>query len=135
MNITRFLGVLSLLLLGACSSYSTAQITSASGDRVEDPTATRSQSTFSKKPSDVLIVTGDITDRAYEVVGDIDVAVNKTTIFHPSPTPALVDEALRERAAALGADAVINVTYSDVHVSLISWGTMDGKGRAVKFKN
>jgi len=134
MSMKRFLSALCLLTLSACATYSTGQITSPSGAPIEDPVATKTDSTFDKQPSQVLVTTGDITDRPYEVLGDIDVQVNKTTIFHPSPTPALVDEALQRRGAALGADAVINVTYSEVHVSLISWGTMDGKGRAVKFK-
>ena len=130
----RILSAALLLTLAACSSYSTGNITSPSGANLGDPVATQSDSTFPKKPAEILVKTGDVTDRPYDVLGDIEVSVNKTTIFHPSPTPALVDEALQRRAAALGADAVINVTYSDVHVSLISWGTMDGKGQAVKFK-
>ena len=77
----------------------------------------------------------DITDRSYRVIGDIEVTVNKTTIFHPDPTPELVDQKLREKAAELGADAVILVRYGTVGVSLISWGSLDGKGRAITFEN
>ncbi len=61
--------------------------------------------------------------------------VNKTTLFHPDPTPELVDQKLRDKAAELGADAVILVRYGTVGVSLISWGSLDGKGRAIIFEN
>ena len=76
---------------------------------------------------------GDITDRTYTVLGDIKVTVNKTTIFNKDPSPALVDEELREKAAKMGADAVILVRYGTVGVSMMSWGSLDGQGRAIKF--
>lgn len=135
MTVKRALCVLGLLTLGACASYSSGQITSPTGEEMKDPVATQSESTFPKKPEDILLTTGDFTDRPYDLLANIEVQVNKTTIFHPDPTPALVDDALKRRAAAIGADAVVHVTYSEVHVSLISWGTMDGNGQAVKFKN
>ena len=75
----------------------------------------------------------DITDRPYEVLGDINTTVNKTTIFHPDPTEALVDVKLREEAAKLGADAVILARYGTVGVAFMSWGSLDGNGRAVRF--
>jgi uncharacterized protein YbjQ (UPF0145 family) len=40
---------------------------------------------------------------------------------------------LRAEAAKLGADAVIQVRYGNVGVSLMSWGSLDGKGRAIVF--
>jgi hypothetical protein len=57
-----------------------------------------------------------------------------STVFHPDPTPAHVDEKLREQAAALGADAVILVKYGKVGISWVSYGSLDGSGRAVKWK-
>jgi uncharacterized protein YbjQ (UPF0145 family) len=67
------------------------------------------------------------------VVGDISVNVNKTTIFNEDPTREKVNEKLREDAAKLGADAVILVRYGTVGIGLMSWGSLDGKGRAVVF--
>jgi uncharacterized protein YbjQ (UPF0145 family) len=84
-------------------------------------------------PAAVIVTKEDITDRTYESLGDIKVTVNKTTLFHPDPTPALVDVELKEEAAKLGADAVVLVRYGTVGVSLFSWGSLDGQGRAVKF--
>ena len=40
--------------------------------------------------------------------------------------------ALIEKAKLLGADAVINVTYSS-GVGFTTWGYMDAKGKAVRF--
>eukprot|EP00439_Symbiodinium_sp_Y106_P087797 s1_g333.t1 len=46
----------------------------------------------------IIVTEEDITDQPYRVIGDIDVTVNKTTLFHPDPTRALVDQELREEA-------------------------------------
>ena len=84
-------------------------------------------------PSTITVTENDITDRKYEVLGDISATVNKTTLFHPDPTPELVAEELRKEAAKLGADAVILVRYGTVGVSFVSWGSLDGNGRAIRF--
>ena len=88
-----------------------------------------------KAPSQIVLSENDITKRKYRVLGDIDVIVNKTTIFNEDPTRAHVDAQLREKAAAMGADAVVLVRYGTVGVGLMSWGSLDGKGRAVQFLN
>ena len=84
-------------------------------------------------PARVAITEADITDRPYRTLAELAVTVNKSTIFHPDPTKELVAEKLREEAAKLGADAVVLVRYGTVGVSLMSWGSLDGKGRAVAF--
>eukprot|EP00435_Cladocopium_sp_Y103_P078295 s1_g2034.t1 len=50
----------------------------------------------------IIVTEEDITDQPYRVIGDIDVTVNKTTLFHPDPTRALVDQELREEAYKAG---------------------------------
>ncbi|HJT43071.1 MAG TPA: hypothetical protein VJ750_06175 [Rhizomicrobium sp.] len=82
----------------------------------------------------IIVTENDITDRPYDVVGDIKVTVNKTTIFNKDPTREQVDDRLREEAAKVGANAVILVRYGTVGIGLMSWGSLDGQGRAVKFK-
>ena len=67
------------------------------------------------------------------VTGD-SMSVNKTTIFHPDPTQEMVREALQKEAASRGADAVILARYGTVGIGILSWGSMEGKGRAVVFK-
>ena len=86
-------------------------------------------------PSQILVTENDITNKKYRVIGDIEVNVNKSTIFNEDPTRTHVDAELREKAAAMGADAVVLVRYGTVGVGLMSWGSLDGKGRAVQFVN
>ena len=115
---------LSLALTG-CSTWSTASV---------EPN--RNYSTGSSVPTDlnkIIITEEDINDRKYKVLGDLSVSVNKTTIFHSDPTKEQVSEKLKQEASKLGADAVILVRYGTVGVSFSSWGSMDGKGRAIKF--
>ena len=40
---------------------------------------------------------------------------------------------LKQAQTELGADAVILVRYGNGGMSLMSWGSLEGKGRAVKF--
>ncbi|MFN9476004.1 hypothetical protein [Acidovorax sp.] len=80
-----------------------------------------------------VFLVSSATARSKTSLGQITVKVNKTTAFHPAPTPELVNDRLRENAAAMGADAVVLVRYGDVGISMMSWGSLEGKGRAVKF--
>ena len=80
----------------------------------------------------VIITEGTITDRKFETLGPIEVSVKKLTIFHADPTKEQARQSLIQRARAMGADAVINVTYES-GVGLMTWGYMDAKGTAVKF--
>jgi len=109
--------------MGGCATWSTANVSG-------QPSATTPSPTL---PSQIQVTEGDITDRPYTVLGDISVTVNKTTIFHPDPTRELVNEKLKVEAAKLGADAVILVRYGTPGISLMSWGSLDGKGRAIAF--
>ncbi|MGZ0189847.1 MAG: hypothetical protein ACKVH1_18125 [Alphaproteobacteria bacterium] len=121
----------SMLLLSGCATYSHSDV------KPQGAAASSSGATASKpaptNPAEIIVTEGDITDRKYEVLADITATVNKTTIFHPDPTPKLVEEKLRAEAAKLGADAVVLVRYGDVGVSVLSWGSIDGKSRAVRF--
>jgi hypothetical protein len=49
------------------------------------------------------------------------VRIDKLRNLNFSPTRAMVDERLRAEAVKLGADAVIQVRYSNVGVTLTSW--------------
>lgn len=72
-------------------------------------------------------------DRKYTEIGPIEVSVKKMTIFHKDPTEEQADEALRDKAIVIGADAVINVTYKS-GVGFTTWGYMDAKGTGVKLE-
>ena len=114
-------------VVSGCATWSTASVESATGTEQAGLPADQTD------PNNILVTEDDITDRPYRTIGDIKVKVNKTTLFHPDPTPELVDQKLREKAAELGADAVILVRYGTVGVSPLSWGSLDGNGRAVAF--
>jgi uncharacterized protein YbjQ (UPF0145 family) len=142
----NFRGLLMLALVcagvTACGTYSSTGVkpTGEKGSAVassSDPNLKQAPELKSGRPASdatkIVLTTGDITDRKYQAIGDIEVTVNKATIFDRDPTPALVDEQLREKAAELGADAVIFIRYGTVGVSLFSWGSLDGEGRAVYF--
>ncbi len=120
----------SALLLSGCATWSHTEATK-DGKPVEIST---SGDTNAKTPESVILSKEDITDKKYDILADLEVIVNKTTIFHADPTPAMVDQKLREEGAKLGADAVIQVRYGSVGMSLVSWGSLEGKGRAIRFK-
>ena len=76
----------------------------------------------------------DITDRPYEVIGEVKAGVRKATIFSKEASQKKIYRELWERADKQGADAVINATYGDSHIALTSWGKTNAKGTAIRFK-
>lgn len=114
--------------LTGCATWSTSDVSPSAAAR--SAAVTRP----ARAPENIIVTERDITDRSYDSLGDVSVTVNKTTIFNADPTPELVNQQLREKAAAMGADAVIQVRYGTPGISFWSWGSMDGKGRAVSFK-
>ena len=83
----------------------------------------------------VIITEGPLPgQREYNVIGPIEVTVKKLTIFHDDPTKEQANEALVEAARAVGADAVINVTYKS-GVGFTTWGYIDAKGTGVKLSD
>lgn len=76
----------------------------------------------------------DITDRPYEVVGEVQAGVRKATVFSKEASQEKIYKELWERAEKLGADAVINAKYGDSHISAFSWGKTNATGTAIKFK-
>lgn len=75
----------------------------------------------------------DITDRPYTVLGEVKAGVRKATIFSNEASQKKIYSELWERAAKLGADAVVKAQYGDSHVSGFSWGKTNATGIAVKF--
>lgn len=124
----KILLVIAMVMLSGCATWSTSSVKGVNGSKV-DAASSQEQ----KSPQDILITETDISDRKYKVLGDIEVTVNKTTIFHSDPTREKVNEKLKEKAAELGADAVILVRYGTAGISAMSWGSLNGKGRAIVF--
>jgi uncharacterized protein YbjQ (UPF0145 family) len=114
-------------LVQGCSTWSSSSVdTTHASTTVASPSSTN--------PEKVMVTEGDLTDRHYASLGDITVTVNKTTAFHPTPTREQVNKKLQDKAATLGANAVIFVRYGEWGVSPLSWGSLEGKGRAIKFQ-
>lgn len=138
-NVTKAAALSMVLALSGCATWSTASVKPMPGTANATPARTRTGSVKKEKidPAVLAAITvteNDITDHPYNVLGDIDVTVNKTTIFNKDPTHDQVDEKLREEAAQMGANAVVLVRYGTVGIGLASWGSLNGQGRAVKFK-
>ncbi|WP_380784786.1 heavy metal-binding domain-containing protein [Sphingomonas sp. R86521] len=77
----------------------------------------------------------DLTDRPYEVVGEVKAGVRKASVFSKEASQKKIYEELWERAEKLHADAVVNAKYGDSHVSALSWGKTNATGTAVRFKS
>ena len=108
--------------VSGCATWSTSSV-----DRREQSAALAPTNAAS-----VTVSEADST-RKYRSLGDISVTVNKTTVFNRDPTREDVNQKLREKAAELGADAVILVRYGTGGISMMSWGSLEGKGRAIKY--
>ncbi len=102
-----------------------------------------SQPAMAKKPKRTYVVMNeevgvpvfphDITDRPYEVIREVKAGVRKATIFSKEASQKKIYRELWERAEKIGADAVINATYGDSHISAMSWGKTNAKGTAIRF--
>lgn len=82
---------------------------------------------------DVPVIAGDITDRPYRVVGEIETNVKKATLFSPDPSQAKVYRELWERGEKMGADAVINARFGDARMIALSYGARKATGQAIVF--
>lgn len=115
--------------LSACGTRSSGSISPVDGAPKIDQQVSNKQ----KDPSTIPVYQTDVTDKKYHSLGDISVTVSKNTIFDADPTPALIDQALQKKAATVGADAVILARYGTVGISLFSYGSLDGNGRAIAY--
>lgn len=75
----------------------------------------------------------DITDRPYVVVKPIKAGVRKATLFSKEPSQEKIYKELWERAEKIDADAVVNATYGDSHMTAMSWGKTNALGIAIRF--
>lgn len=81
----------------------------------------------------VPVIAGDITDRPYRVIGEIQTNVSKATIFSADPSEQRVYRELWQRASKIGADAVVNAHYSESVPGGWTWGRRKAYGQAIKF--
>ena len=95
--------------------------------------ATASALPGSNPEAGVPVYSGDITDRPYRVLGEVEAGVRKATIFSKAASEAKIYRELWERAEKMGADAVILAGYGKSHVTALSWGKTNATGKAIKF--
>lgn len=129
MHIKRLLHIGALLsltcLLAACGHRSSAEIQSQG----EALTGTANGSC---RPVSSIMVTEGTIEQAHTAIGDITATVSQWTVFDATPTKAMLDAALKEKANEVCADAVVQARYGSAGVSFTSWGSMEANGRAVK---
>ena len=115
-----------LALLGGCASYRVSS-------NVDTPAPAASPSAAPAAAAAAIpVLEGDMTQRKYRELGPIEVSVKKLTVFHKDPTKEQANEALVERARAMGADAVIKVSYKS-GIGFTTWGYIDATGTAIKY--
>ncbi|RAU17207.1 hypothetical protein DN062_13625 [Nitrincola tibetensis] len=114
--------VLSVVTLSGCASY-----------RVDSNIKSVQPVAVSAKEN-IIITEKTLPAGTFTLIGPIDVSVKKLTVFHKDPTREQANEALRERAISIGADAVMQVRYTS-GIGMTTWGYLDAEGKAVKLLN
>lgn len=118
-SIVLLVMVVILVITAGCAAYRTSSnIDSDSSNAISAGTR-------------VIISEGSLPGLKYEIIGPIEVSVKKLTASHKDPTRKQANDALIEKAAVIGADAVINVTYES-GVGFTTWGYIDASGTGVK---
>lgn len=79
--------------------------------------------------SDVQIHTGGL-DSPYQKIATVEAKASASSIFSPSPTMEEVNAELRQKAAEMFANAVIDVEYTK-GMSLTSYKVLRARGTAV----
>ena len=119
------LGAVVLAALTGCASYRVSST-------VESPAPPAAGAPAAASTAAIPVLEGSVTDRKFRELGPIEVSVKKLTVFHKDPTKEQANEALVERARAMGADAVIKVTYK-TGIGFTTWGYIDATGIAIKY--
>ncbi len=100
------------------------------GDKAaKEPTVETTKRTPAEK---IVISELDILDRPYKVLGEVS-ALDSSSMPFSKPTQLDATIKLREAASAMGADAVIYVTYGKKEGSMMSGAGIEAKGKAIKF--
>lgn len=89
--------------------------------------------TSGSRPVGPIPVSTSGTSRPHVVLENMTATARQITVFGKVPTNADVDNDLRQRAAELDADAVINVRYGKQGVGLVSWSQISGEGQAIRY--
>ena len=74
------------------------------------------------------------TDRPHRVIGEVKANKGARFLWSPYPEISEGEEALRKKAAKMGADAVINAQF-DRGISIWSWKAVKGQGTAIAYED
>ena len=123
---TKFIALAAMVALAACDTMTAPAEIQQKAAEVQ-PVGTTAV-------ADIQLVSGNtINNGNFTVIGEVKADVGKKTAFGKTPTVQDAQANLRVKAAAVGADAVINTQISDVTVCALSWGCRVVSGTAVKF--
>jgi uncharacterized protein YbjQ (UPF0145 family) len=81
----------------------------------------------------IVLTEDDLAGRAYDRLGEVSASARQTSLFPKKTARAMMDEQLRSKAAALGADAVILIRY-EASSPLLSRKGFSATGFAVKYR-
>lgn len=84
-------------------------------------------------PATVSVLPTDIPD-AYDVLADIKIIARQRSAFGEKPTHAVAMRALQERAARLGAHAVVLAICGEQGMSMWSYSELRCHGRAIRLR-
>jgi len=88
----------------------------------------------SRNAGDIAIMEGGPANRPYRTIGRLVASARAFNLLTSDPTRADVDEALRAKAATMGADAVVGVRYRSEATGFASRGLMIGEGEAISWR-
>lgn len=81
----------------------------------------------------IVLTQEDLAGRTYDRLGEVQAEARQTSLFPKKPARVVMDEQLRAKAAALGADAVILIKYES-YSPLLSKKGASAAGIAVKYR-
>lgn len=84
-------------------------------------------------PAMIVLTEDNLAGRAVTVLGVIEAEAHQTSLFPKKTARDMLEESLRAKAAALGADAVISIKY-DMNSPMMSKKGSRATGVAVKFQ-
>src|SRR5262249_2722100 len=87
-----------------------------------------------RNPGEIAILESGPANRPYRNSGRLAAMARAFNLLSSDPTREDVNEALRAKAAAMGADAVIGVRYRSEAAGFASRGLMIGEGEAISWK-
>jgi hypothetical protein len=130
---SAFIISVAIVILSGCASTQFNEDGSRTSSNTQKSDGIAHEKIIPTEPNEIIVTDKDITDRPYIALADLEVSASKLTVFNKDPTKEDINKRLRNEAAKLGADAVILARYGSVGISPMSWGKMEGRGRAIKF--